>query len=117
MNFIMLSMSAQQVNDFSNIFGALVMRRAADVVALSNGFDRDLGFRLHDGDVTYECHLRGKAGCEVLRHSRRIGKGVGVVQHHLELSEVTILARDQIHDQRALGSCECSEKRYLLTVE
>jgi hypothetical protein len=40
-----------------------------------------------------------------------------VIQYHLGLSTVNILARDQFNDLRAPVSSECSAGQYFLTVE
>jgi hypothetical protein len=101
----MLNTNAQQGNCFS-----LVARRVSGVEALTDDFGWDPGFWLCYGDATHECHSRGQAGCDVQRHNRRIGKGVGVVQYHLKLSDVFILAIAQLNDLRALDLSECSAR-------
>jgi hypothetical protein len=89
---------------------ALVVRCASGIEALTDNFGWDPGFWLHDGGVTHECRSRGQVDCEVRRHSRWAGNVMGVVQYHLELPNVLILARNQFNDFRAWGTCECSTR-------
>jgi hypothetical protein len=113
----MLITSAQQVGYFSNIFGHLQHVAHLDIEALVNNFGWDPGFWLCDGGTIRECHLRVQASCEVQRHNRGIGNGMRVIQYHLELSNVTILARGEFNDLRAPGSSECSIRQYFLNEE
>jgi hypothetical protein len=84
------------------------MCHVAGAVVLSDGFDRDPGFWLRDGGARHGCRSRVRAGCDVRRHRRWIGNVIRVIQYHLELSNVFILARDQFNDFRAPGVSECS---------
>jgi hypothetical protein len=93
------------------------MHRAAGVEVPSDGFDRDLGFWLHDGGTTRGCCSRVRAGCGVRQHRQWIGNVMTVIQYHLKLSNVFILARDQFNDLGAPGLSECSARQVFLTVE
>jgi hypothetical protein len=89
---------------------ALVKHHASGIEALADNFDWDPGFWLHDGGATHKCRSRGQVGCIVRQHSRRIGNGVEMVQYHLELSDIFILAIDQFNDLRPPTSSECSTR-------
>jgi hypothetical protein len=97
----MLNMIAQQGKGLLKYVRALVTPHVSGIEMPTDDFGWDPGIWLRDGGATHECHSRGQMGCEVRRHSRGFGKGVGVVQYHLELSNVFILTIDQFNDLRA----------------